>query len=87
MQHTRMEQGIATMFQSFHESQEQETATGKERINKERVKLNDAEAQATKSEANIREATKVRIEKMVAENGSRVQKVKDSMVSTFLHLA
>ena len=75
------------MFQSFHESQEQETATGKERINKERVKLNDAEAQATKSEANIREATKVRIEKMVAENGSRVQKVKDSMVSTFLHLA
>lgn len=78
MQDTRMEEQIHTMLQSFHEQREQEKTVCAETMNMERVKLNDARAQALKAEANIREDTKVKLEKLRAENALEVQRVKNS---------
>jgi hypothetical protein len=82
MQSNRMEQDVATMVQGFHEQREQELTTGAETLNSEQVKLNDAKAQAEKVEANIREESNIRIDKLLAENSLEVQRIKDRMYET-----
>eukprot|EP00565_Helicotheca_tamesis_P007691 CAMPEP_0185735542 /NCGR_PEP_ID=MMETSP1171-20130828/25530_1 /TAXON_ID=374046 /ORGANISM="Helicotheca tamensis, Strain CCMP826" /LENGTH=495 /DNA_ID=CAMNT_0028405887 /DNA_START=1 /DNA_END=1488 /DNA_ORIENTATION=+ len=79
MQNTRMEEEVETMLQTFHEQREQEMTSGAETINAEQVKLNDSMAQASKSEANIREETNIKINNIKAENNLEVQRVKDRM--------
>lgn len=82
MQSNRMEQGVATMMQRFHEQREQELTTGREILNAEQVKLNDAKAEAKKVEANIREEANVKIDNMLAKNALEVQRIKDRMYET-----
>ena len=86
MQNTRMDEETQTMLQTFQEQREQEKQAGLEVINSEQVKLNDAIAQASKSEANIREETRVKIENIFAESSLQVQRVNDRMVSTFVNI-
>lgn len=82
MQSNRMEQGVATMMQRFHEQREQELTTGREILNAEQVKLNDAKAEAKKIEANIREEANVKIDNLLAKNALEVQRIKDRMYET-----
>mmetsp|Transcript_27351 Transcript_27351/g.44408 ORF Transcript_27351/g.44408 Transcript_27351/m.44408 type:complete len:127 (+) Transcript_27351:427-807(+) len=75
MQNTRMEEEVVTLLQTFEEEKLQEETAGIEKINEEKVKLNDAIAEAAKSEASIREEAHVKIQKLRAENSLEVQRV------------
>ncbi len=75
MQNTRMEEEIVTLMQTFEEQRQQEESAGAERINEEKVKLNDEMAEARKSEATIREEADASIQKLKAENSLEVQRV------------
>jgi len=75
MQNTRMEEEVVTLLQTFEEKELQEKTAGTEKINEEKVKLNDAIAEASKSEASIREEANAKIEKLRAENRLEVQRV------------
>lgn len=75
MQNTRMEEEIVTLMQTFEEKKQQEESAGAERINEEKVKLNDEMAEAMKSEATIREEADANIQKLKAENCLEVQRV------------
>ena len=75
MQNTRMEEEVVTLLQTFDEQKIREETLGVEKINEERVKLNDAIAEARKSEAAIREEAKAKIQKVCAESGLEVQRV------------
>ena len=87
MQLTRMNEEIQTMLQTFQEEKDAELASGAKTVNAEQVKLDDAKAQATKAEANIREETSVKIQSIRAESNLEVQRVKDSMVRIVTHIA
>lgn len=80
LQNNRMEQEIETLEQTFKEEREAEISAGAKISNAEQVKLDDAKAQATKSEANIREDTNAKLLNIRAESGLEVQRVLDSMV-------
>ena len=85
MQNTRMEEEIVTMMQTFEEQRTQEESTGREMINEEKVKLDDARAEAVKSEATIVEEGIARIEKLRAESALEVQRInnrKDETIAT-----
>lgn len=85
MQNTRMEEEIVTMMQTFEEQRTQEESTGREMINEEKVKLDDARAEAVKSEATIVEEGIARIEKLCAESALEVQRInnrKDETIAT-----
>jgi len=85
MQNTRMEEEIVTLMQTFEEKKQQEESAGAERINEEKVKLNDEMAEAMKSEATIREEADASIQKLKAENCLEVQRVisrKDETIAT-----
>jgi len=86
MQTNRMEQEVQTLQQSFYEQRQEEITSGAERINEERVKLNDAVAQAIKSEANIREETAIKIENIKAETAFKKQEIKDRMHAEVLSI-
>ena len=75
MQNTRMEEEVVTLLQTFEEKKIQEETAGTEKINVEKVKLNDAIAEAKKSEASIREEASAKIQKLRAENSLEVQRV------------
>jgi len=75
MQNTRMEEEVVTLLQTFEEKKLQEETAGVEKINEEQVKLNDAIAEAIKSEASIREEAHAKIQKLRAENSLEVQRV------------
>lgn len=75
MQNTRMEEEVATLLQTFEEKKLTEKTSGIEKINEEKVKLNDAIAEAKKSEASIREEASAKIQKIKAESGLAVQRV------------
>lgn len=80
MQDNRMEQDVATMLQGFAEKKEQERTSGEETLNAEHVQLNDAVAEAKKLDANIREESKVKIERLKAANALELQRIEDEMV-------
>ena len=84
MQSTRMEEEIRTKQQGFEEEQQEETIIGQEQINKEQMKLNDAVAEAAKADADIREETRVYLEKIEAQNAFEIQRITDSGVSVHL---
>mmetsp|Transcript_27822 Transcript_27822/g.50285 ORF Transcript_27822/g.50285 Transcript_27822/m.50285 type:complete len:534 (-) Transcript_27822:92-1693(-) len=75
MQNTRMEEEVVTLLQTFEEKKLQEETAGIEKINTEKVKLNDAIAEAKKSEASIREEASAKIQKLRAENNLEVQRI------------
>ena len=75
MQNTRIEEDIITLMQTFEELRHQEESSGAEQINEEKVKLNDAVAEAKKSEAIIIEEGIVRIDKLRAESDLEVQRI------------
>jgi len=82
MQSTRMEEEIRTKQQEFEEEQQEETIIGQEQINKEQMKLNDAVAEAAKADADIREETRVYLEKIEAQNAFEIQRINDSSKTT-----
>ena len=84
MQNTRMEEEVVTLLQTFEEKKIQEETAGIEKINEEQVKLNDAIAEAKKSEAAIREEAAAKIQKLRAENSLEVQRVISRKVSNYL---
>mmetsp|Transcript_40925 Transcript_40925/g.85981 ORF Transcript_40925/g.85981 Transcript_40925/m.85981 type:complete len:531 (+) Transcript_40925:151-1743(+) len=75
MQNTRMEEEVVTLLQTFEEKKLQEETSGIEKINEEQVKLNDAIAEAKKSEAAIREEASAKIQKLRAESSLEVQRI------------
>ena len=75
MQNTRMEEEVVTLLQTFEEQKRQEETSGIEKITEERIKLNDAIAEAKKSEAAIREEASAKIQKLRAENSLEVQRI------------
>lgn len=75
MQNTRMEEEIVTLMQTFEELRHQEECAGSEQINEEKVKLNDAVADAKKSEATIIQEGIARADKLRAESDLEVQRV------------
>lgn len=81
MQNTRMEEEVVTLLQTFEEKKLQEETSGIEKINEEQVKLNDAIAEAKKSEAAIREEASAKIQKLRAENSLEVQRIVSRKVS------
>ena len=70
-----MEEEVVTLLQKFEEQKLQEETEGIEKINEEKVKLNDAIAEANKSEASIREEASAKIQKLRAENSLEVQRI------------
>ena len=84
MQNTRMEEEIRTRKQEFEEQQEEEITRGQEQINKEQVQLNDAVAESSKADADIREETRLYLEKIAAQNAFEIQRIADANVSVFL---
>ena len=85
MQNTRMEEEIVTLMQTFEEQRIQEESSGKEMINEEKVKLDDAKAEAVKSEAAIIEEGVAKIGKLKAESALEVQRIisrKDETIAT-----
>ncbi|KAL7519710.1 hypothetical protein ACHAWX_004469 [Stephanocyclus meneghinianus] len=85
MQNTRMEEEIVTLMQTFEELRHQEECAGSEQINEEKVKLNDAVADAKKSEATIIQEGIARADKLRAESDLEVQRVisrKDQTIAT-----
>lgn len=70
-----MEEEIVTLVQTFEELRHQEECSGAEQINEEKVMLNDAIAEAKKSEATIIEEGIARIDKLRAESDLEVQRV------------
>jgi len=85
MQNTRMEEEIVTLMQTFEEQRQQEESAGAEQINEEKVKLNDAIAEAKKAEAAIREEAIAKIQKLRAESNLEVQRIvsrKDETTAT-----
>ena len=83
MQNTRMEEEVVTLLQTFEEKKLQEETAGVEKITEERIKLNDAIAEAEKSEAAIREEAHAKIQKLRAENGLDVQRIVSRKVRLF----
>ncbi|KAL7537486.1 hypothetical protein ACHAXR_007850 [Thalassiosira sp. AJA248-18] len=81
MQNTRMEEEVVTLLQTFEEKKLQEETAGIEKINEEKVKLNDAIAEAKKSEASIREEASAKIQKLRAENNLEVQRVEETIAT------
>jgi hypothetical protein len=84
MQNTRMEEEIVTLMQTFEEQRVQEESSGREMINEEKVKLDDAKAEAVKSQAVIVEEGIARIQKLKAESALEVQRItnrKDESIS------
>mmetsp|Transcript_25064 Transcript_25064/g.60293 ORF Transcript_25064/g.60293 Transcript_25064/m.60293 type:complete len:525 (-) Transcript_25064:174-1748(-) len=75
MQNTRMEEEVVTLLQTFEETKIREETAGIEKINEEKVKLNDAIAGAQKSVAAIREEASSKIQKLRAENSLDVQRI------------
>ncbi|KAL3797104.1 hypothetical protein HJC23_000442 [Cyclotella cryptica] len=85
MQNTRMEEEIVTLMQTFEELRHQEESSGAEQITEEKVKLNDAVAEAKKSEATIIQEGIARIDKLKAESDLEVQRIisrKDQTIAT-----
>ena len=62
MQESRMEEEVATMMQTFTEMVSLESTAGAEKINHERVRLEDAGAAADRAEAEIRAETSNRLQ-------------------------
>lgn len=84
MQNTRMEEEIVTLMQTFEEQRQQEESAGAEQINEEKVKLNDAIAEAKKAEAAIREEAIAKIQKLRAESNLEVQRIVSRKVRMFV---
>ena len=84
MQSTRMEEEIRTKRQKFQEQQQEEATIGQEKINKEQVRLNDAIAEAAKADSDIREETRVYLEKIAAQNAFEIQRITDASVSVHM---
>jgi len=78
MRSTQMEEDIQTRLQTLREEREQEAQIGFGEITREKTKLNDEISQARKSEAQIREESRVRIENFNAQNDYEIQRVKDA---------
>ena len=81
-----MEEEVVTLLQTFEETKIREETAGIEKINEEKVKLNDAIATATKSVAAIREEASAKIQKLRAENSLDVQRIISRKVTFSPHL-
>lgn len=79
LQMTRMKEQIETLFQTFREARQAEITSGEERVSHEKILLDDAIADAKKSEANIKEEYLLKIERMNADTEREVQRIKDEM--------
>lgn len=74
------------MLQTFEEIRKQEQTDGAQRVNVERVKLNDMKSQARKLEANIRENTRNNIQSINADSGLEIQRIDDGMTATVVQM-
>jgi len=79
MQNERMEQEVQTLLQSYRERREQEVAAGKEAMNVQRVRLNDAVSQATKAEAELREDAEIKVQTIHAGNELVIQRIRNKI--------
>lgn len=82
MQQTRMEQKVQTLMQTFADQKDLEKSDGAQKLNAERVKMNDSVSQTEKVVSNIKEATKAHIDSIRANNSLEVQRIKDKMYAT-----
>ena len=76
-----MEAELQTKIQTFSQNKLHGTHTGQEIINTEKLKLHDAISQARKSEAVIREESRLQIDTFVAQNDYEIQQIRDTIVS------
>ena len=76
-----MEDEIRVIRQNLLEDINQERQKGLEETNSERVKLNDEISQASKAERLIRNDSQVHKDTLIAQNGYKIQCVRDAIVS------
>ena len=75
-----LDEDIQTIMKAFQDERNEQHHIGLEKINDEQVKLNDTMAQASKTEAMIREDTRLRIQKIYSERSFETESLKHGMV-------